>query len=100
MSPSWSWANAVMPITYNSPSALIHSCSVVYRRSPGLSPSPAPTAKLVLLLVRLHFGARPRTVRHEWQRHHLGRGRLAAHLHRQLMADIAQRDRHVAHGDA
>src|SRR6266567_4730708 len=97
MSPSWSWANAVMPITNCSPSGLIHSCSVVYRRSPGLSP--APTAKLVLLLVRLHFGARPRTMRHEGQRDHLGRGRLAAHLHRQLAASVAQPERHVAHGD-
>src|SRR5216683_2773399 len=101
MSPSWSWANAVMPITYSSPSGLIHSCSAVYRRSPGFSPTPSPdpTAKLVLLLVRLHFGARPRMMRHEGQRDHLGRDRLAAHLHGQLAADVAQPDRHITHSD-
>src|SRR5207237_7475911 len=87
-----------MPTTYCSPSGLIHSCSVVYRRSAGFSP--APTAKkLVLLLVRLHFGAWPRMVWHKWQRDHLGRGRFAAHLDGQLAADIAQPDRYVAHRD-
>src|SRR6266851_3336005 len=97
MSPSWSWAKAVMPITYSSPSALIHSCSAVNRRSPGFCP--APTAKQVLLLVRLHFGARPRLMRHEWQRHHLGRGRLAAHLDGQLAAGVAQHKGHITHSD-
>src|SRR5438046_8418126 len=86
-----------MPITNCSPSGLIHSCSVVYRRSPGLSP--APTAKLVLLPNHLHFGAWPRMMRHEGQRDHLSRGRLAAHLDGQLAADAAELDRDVAHGD-
>src|SRR5258708_22601093 len=84
-----------MPTTYCSPSGLIHSCSVVYRRSPGFSP-----AKVVLLLLRLHFGPWPRPVWHKRQRDHFGRRRLAAHLDGQLPADLAHGDRHVTHDDA
>src|SRR5262245_37399490 len=93
-SPSWSWANAVMPIRARSPSTFAHSCSRVYLRSGG-------TCAIFALLAEPRGSdlALPGVGRMEWGAGDARRLAAAPNLHRQLRAHRGEVGPHVGHAD-